>query len=207
MSAADRDGPATLPRRGRRALGSAPGAPKPLERVAIEPIGRPVAHRPGAERLIERDRRRVPVEHRPLHPPAAALHRQTAEAGQQGLTLFAFDRWRLAWDAADAATREAIRINTQLYDGIWDGMYMVLLVGFAIGNACLGSALIAAGGLARAVGGFMLAACALTVALFFNELKLPLLPAAVLDASYPAIQPLGRALIGVWLWRMSRAAP
>ena len=129
------------------------------------------------------------------------------EAGQQGLTLFAFDRWRLAWDAADAATREAIRINTQLYDGIWDGMYMVLLVGFAIGNACLGSALIAAGGLARAVGGFMLAACALTVALFFNELKLPLLPAAVLDASYPAIQPLGRALIGVWLWRMSRAAP
>lgn len=125
------------------------------------------------------------------------------EAGQQGLTLFAFDRWRLAWEGADAATREAIRINTQLYDGIWDGMYMVLLIGFAIGNACLGSALVAAGGLARLVGGFMLAAFALTLALFFNELGLPLLPEVVLDWSYPAIQPLGRALIGVWLWRMS----
>jgi hypothetical protein len=128
------------------------------------------------------------------------------EIGQQGLTLFAFDRWRLAWDGADAATREAIRINTHLYDGIWDGMYMVLLIGFAIGNACLGSALVAAGGLARAAGGFMLAACALTLALFFNELNLPLLPAAVLDWSYPAIQPLGRALIGVWLWRIARDA-
>jgi hypothetical protein len=128
------------------------------------------------------------------------------EAGQQGLTLFAFDRWRLAWDEADDAMRESIRINTLLYDGIWDGMYMVLLVGFAIGNACLGSAMIAAGGLARIAGGFMLAACVLTVALFFNELNLPLLPATLLDWSYPAIQPLGRALIGVWLWRMSTAA-
>jgi hypothetical protein len=125
------------------------------------------------------------------------------EAGQQGLTLFAFDRWRLAWDGADAVTREAIRINTLLYDGIWDGMYMVLLIGFAIGNACLGSALLAAGGLARVAGGFMLAACALTVALFLNQLNLLVLPAALLDWSYPAIQPLGRALIGVWLWRIA----
>ncbi len=127
------------------------------------------------------------------------------EAGQQGFTLFAFDRWRLAWDGADAVTREAIRINTMMYDGIWDGMYMVLLIGFAIGNACLGSALLAAGGLARAAGGFMLAACALTVALFLNELKLPVLPAGMLDWSYPAIQPLGRALIGAWLWRIASA--
>jgi hypothetical protein len=128
------------------------------------------------------------------------------EAGQQTLTLLAFDRWRLAWDTADEITRTAIRTNVALYDGIWDGMYMVLLIGFAIGNACLGSALVAAGGLARAAGGFMLAACALTLALFFNELNLPLLPAAVLDWSYPAIQPLGRALIGVWLWRIARDA-
>ena len=31
---------------------------------------------------------------------------------QQTLTLFAFDRWRVAYAAADEATRAAIRVNT-----------------------------------------------------------------------------------------------
>lgn len=123
------------------------------------------------------------------------------EAGQQTLTLFAFDRWRLAWEGADEAARAALRVNAVMYDGIWDGMYMLLLIGFAIGNACLGAALLQDAGFTRIVGGFLLAACALTVLLFLNELGVRLLPAAALDASYPLIQPLGRALVGIWLWR------
>jgi hypothetical protein len=123
------------------------------------------------------------------------------EASQQTLTLFAFDRWRLAWETADEATRAAIRVNALMYDGIWDGMYMLLLIAFAIGNACYGAALIRGHGLTRVIGGFLFAASALTVCLFLNELKLPVLPATLLDWSYPAIQPLGRFLIGLWLWR------
>jgi hypothetical protein len=123
------------------------------------------------------------------------------EAGQQTLTLFAFDRWRLAWETADEITRAAIRTNVALYDGIWDGMYMVLLIGFTIGNASLGMALLGGRGLARVAGGFMLAACALTIVLFAGELGLRLLPGSVTQWAYPAIQPLGRALLGVWLWR------
>ena len=125
------------------------------------------------------------------------------EAGQQVLTLFAFDRWRLAWDAADEITRATIRTSVALYDGIWDAMYMLLLIGFAIGNASLGTALLGGQGLARVVGGFMLAACALTAVLFAGELGLQLLPASVTQWSYPAIQPLGRALLGLWLWRQA----
>jgi hypothetical protein len=128
------------------------------------------------------------------------------EAGQQTLTLFAFDQWRAAWETADETTRAAIRVNAAMYDGIWDGMYMVLLIGFAIGNACIGAAMMGGQGLARVVGGFMLAACVLTVALFANECGLPLLPGVVLEWAYPAIQPLGRALIGVWLWRVAAEA-
>jgi hypothetical protein len=123
------------------------------------------------------------------------------EAGQQTLTLFAFDRWRLAWDGADEAARATLRINAVMYDGLWDGMYMLLLIGFAIGNACLGVAMLAGEGLARVVGGFLLAACALTVALFLGQIGIPLLPDVVFEWAYPAIQPLGRALIGLWLWR------
>lgn len=125
------------------------------------------------------------------------------EASQQTLTLFAFDRWRLAWDAADEATRAAIRVNAAMYDGIWDGMYMLLLIAFAIGNACFGAVLVRQHGLSRVVGGFLLAACLLTVVLFVNELGMPLLPEPVMHWSYPAIQPLGRLLIGLWLWRVA----
>jgi hypothetical protein len=126
------------------------------------------------------------------------------EAGQQTLTLFAFDKWRAAWEAADQTTRATIQVNATMYDGIWDGMYALLLIGFAIGNACLATALLGEPGLARVVGALMLAAVALTAALFFGELGIRLLPATALDGAYPAIQPLGRALIGVWLWRQGR---
>ena len=127
------------------------------------------------------------------------------EASQQTLTLFAFDRWRVAYAAADEVTRATIRINAAMYDGIWDGMYMLLLIAFAIGNACYGAALISKPGLARVVGGFMLAACVLTILLFLNELGVSLLPEPVLKWIYPAIQPLGRLLIGIWLWQFAAA--
>jgi hypothetical protein len=82
------------------------------------------------------------------------------EAGQQTLTLFAFDRWRVAWTGADETLREAIRVNALMYDGIRDAM---------------------------------------------GQIGVTLLPQPVLDWAYPAIQPLGRLAIGVWLWRVAGA--
>jgi hypothetical protein len=122
------------------------------------------------------------------------------EAGQQTLTLFAFDPWREAYATADAATREAIRLRTDIYDGIWNGMYVLLLIGFAIGNLCFGIAMVRANDFTRIVGLFFLAGFALTATNFAGEFGFVLPPP--LDAwSYPAIQPLGRVLVGVWLWR------
>ncbi len=129
------------------------------------------------------------------------------EASQQTLTLFAFDRWRVAWNAADETARATIRINAAMYDGIWDGMYVLILIAFAVGNACFGAALIRGDGLERAVAGFLFAATALTLVLLVREIGAPLVPESVLKWSYPAIQPLGRTLIGVWLWRSATAIP
>lgn len=128
------------------------------------------------------------------------------EAGQQTLTLFAFDKWRLAYATADETMRAAIRVQTQMYDGLWDAMYFLLLIGFTIGNASLGYVLIKRSGLTRVVGGFFMAATALTLTLIARELGWPTLPEPLATWAYPAIQPLGRLLIGIWLWRSSDEA-
>lgn len=125
------------------------------------------------------------------------------EAAQQGLTLYAFDKWRVAFATADEATRAQIRTLTMMYDGLWDGMYFVLLIGFAIGNLCFGVALVPLEGLGRVVGVFFIAAFVLTSSLIWRELGWGALPEPLASWSYPAIQPLGRTLIGLWLWRVA----
>lgn len=125
------------------------------------------------------------------------------EAGQQTLTLFAFDRWRAAWLTGDELMRTHLPTLTVLYDGLWDAMYFLLLIGFAIGNASLGAALIRERGLTRIVGAFLFAAFALTFTNIAGELRWFTLPEWLATWSYPAIQPLGRALLGVWLWKMA----
>ena len=128
------------------------------------------------------------------------------EAAQQTMTLFAFDKWRVAFAAADAATRAEIRTLTTMYDGLWDGMYFLILVGFAVGNFCLSVVLFHLPGLSRVVGCFMFAAVLLTLTLIAREIGWFSLPEPLATWSYPAIQPLGRVLIGVWLWKMSNEA-
>src|SRR5581483_4462226 len=45
------------------------------ERLARQPARNPLLHQPRASALVEVDRRLVPVEHLPLHPPAALAYR------------------------------------------------------------------------------------------------------------------------------------
>lgn len=123
------------------------------------------------------------------------------EAAQQTMTLFAFDAWRAAYAAADELTRSQIRVNTQMYDGLWNAMYFLLLLGFAIGNACFGFALLRGSKLSKLTGAFLLAAFALTLTNIASEFQWTLMPPALSAWAYPAIQPLGRLVIAVWLWR------
>ena len=127
------------------------------------------------------------------------------EALQQTMTLFAFDKWRAAYFAADEATRAIIRTNAVMYDGLWDAFYFLLLLGFSIGNLALGIGLARAGqGVTRIVGFFFIAAVALTLTNITGELQWGTLPEPLASWSYPAIQPLGRTLIGLWLWTAAR---
>src|SRR5262245_10669275 len=133
------------------------------------------------------------------------------EAAQQALTKVALDRtWRAAWPAADEPARELIRQHVAFFDVTWDAMFLLLLLGFLAGNVLLGVAVrqtargdAAATGrgstLATWVTGVLWAAAALTFLILLPELGGPTVSGT--DWLYPLIQPAGRTLIGVWLWR------
>lgn len=124
------------------------------------------------------------------------------EAGQQALTLFAFNPWRVAWLAGDPAVRATMETRTAMYDGLWNAMYFLLIVGFFVGNSLYAAALLRRTGLSRVVGAFYAAAALLTLQIIVVEVGgAQLLPDAIDFWLYPLIQPLARTLIGVWLWR------
>jgi len=100
--------------------------------------------------------------------------------------------------------RATIELRTALYDGIWDAAYALLLIGFIIGNALLAACVWRfPDRLSRIVAGFFGAAVLLSLSNFSGEIGGPALPASVAELAYPAIQPLARLLIGVWLFRVA----
>jgi hypothetical protein len=123
------------------------------------------------------------------------------EAGQQALTIFAFNPWRLDWLAGEPAVRATMEVRTAMYDGVWNAMYFLVLVAFLIANSLYALALCRRRGLSRVVGVLYAAAAALTLQIIVVEVGGgQLLPEAVEFWVYPLIQPLARTLIGVWLW-------
>lgn len=124
------------------------------------------------------------------------------EAGQQAMTIFAFNPWRVAWLAGDHLVQATMEARTAFYDGLWNAMYFLLLVGFLVANSLFAVAMPRSSGLSRAVGILYAAAAVLTLQIIVVEVGGPqLLPDALDFWVYPLIQPLARSLIGVWLWR------
>src|SRR3989442_10241831 len=73
------------PRYSDRLLAKLAAPREPAQRRAGEPREDPLLREAGAEPPVEADRRRVPVEHRPLHAPTAAPHGDPRQRAQEGL--------------------------------------------------------------------------------------------------------------------------
>lgn len=126
------------------------------------------------------------------------------EAGQQSLTLFAFDDWRRAWLAGDAGVRATMEHRAVIYDGLWEAAYSLLLVGIIIGSTLFSAILLRMGDtLSRVVGAFFAAAAIQSIFIFSGEVGGPVLPESIGFWIYPATQPIARTLIGVWLLRVA----
>jgi hypothetical protein len=126
------------------------------------------------------------------------------EAGQQTLTLFAFDDWRRAWLAGDPAVRATMELRAAIYDGLWDAAYSLLLIGIILGSAFFCAMLLKfRDGLSRTVGILFGANVFLSLTFLSGEVGGPTLPPGISFWIYPALQPLARVLIGLWLFRIA----
>jgi hypothetical protein len=124
------------------------------------------------------------------------------EAIQQGLTLVAFDRiWRPAFLTGTPEQRETIAVQVATYDVLWDSLFFVLVLGFALGSLLYGSVLVRGAGLQRIVGALYLVIAASSFYTTAVDWGAPPLPGILDDWLYPVVQPIARALIGVWLWQ------
>jgi hypothetical protein len=124
------------------------------------------------------------------------------EALQQALSIVALNwTWRGTYAAADEATQALFRSHMSMFEGLWDGMYFLLLTGFLLGSLFMGLALLRGRGLTLVIGALFLVISALTVLTFMAGYNGPAWAGEISGLVYPFIQPALRALIGVWILR------
>jgi len=114
--------------------------------------------------------------------------------------------WRSHFDAADPATRAALKSNLTGFAEVWNAMFFVILMSFLLGTTLLGLAAVGGAGLERWVGILLLLAAPLTVVITLSEYAGMTFLERAVTWSYPVLQPVGRAMMGVWLWRKSAMA-
>src|SRR5579862_149674 len=78
----------------------------PVDFFLRQPIHRPLIHRHRPQRLIKLNRRLVPIQHRPLHPPAPAFLRYLDHVNQQ--------RFSKAFPAMLDIDKQILKINPRL---------------------------------------------------------------------------------------------
>jgi hypothetical protein len=124
------------------------------------------------------------------------------EAIQQAFILVAFDPWRLAWIAGDPQVRADMPLRVALYEGVWNALYIVILVAIILGSVCFARLCWRSDALSRAISVLYFLVVPLSCYFFFTSVGgREFLPEAFVFWFYPLTQPLARTLIGVWLWR------
>lgn len=126
-----------------------------------------------------------------------------SEAAQQALTLIANNAtWKAGFAAAtNEATKTVLRNQITAFMAIWDGLFFLLLWGFAIANLCYSITLWKSRGLEKVLSIMFFLASFMTVSsILTNYFGMTWLD-SVMEWLYPPVQPLARTLIGVWLWK------
>ena len=123
------------------------------------------------------------------------------------VNLFALNgTWRASYAAADPGVRASLAATMRAWSAVWDALFFVLLVAFLLGTLCFGLAAAGGRGLERVVGWLFLLAVPLTAAILADGYFGVVTAGALVSWTYPLLQPVSRALLGVWMWRSARDA-
>lgn len=115
--------------------------------------------------------------------------------------LFAVNRlWRAQYAASTPEVQEQLRALLLGFEGVWDALFFLLLVGFLLGTTFYGVAALRGAGLERWVGYLFLLAAPLTVGIMIGGYTSLRVFDGFVAWVYPVLQPVSRALLGVWLW-------
>jgi hypothetical protein len=127
----------------------------------------------------------------------------SVESVQQCLTLVALNwTWRAMYLATtDAATRRTLRSHIEAFDAVWDGLFFFLLLAFIVANVLFAVATRGGRGLQRTVSIFFVLGAGLGVTSLLTSFGGGRIAPSVMGALYPAIQPAGRFLTGLWVLR------
>lgn len=124
------------------------------------------------------------------------------------INLFAVNgAWRPAYLAADPATQMSLKATLTAWSAIWDAMFFLLLVAFALGSAAFGAAGLRQPGLGKWIGILFLLAVPLTLIIIAGGYFGIEFANALVEVIYPILQPVSRAALALWLWRSSFVEP
>jgi hypothetical protein len=129
------------------------------------------------------------------------------EGVQQSLILVALNwRWRTMFLSGSESTRTALAPLITGFDAMSDGLFFFLVLAFVVANFLFCAATWSGAPLQRLIAVFFALAAGLGVLSFSTRYGGGIVPAGAMDLAYPLIQPAGRFLTGVWLWRAAQAA-
>ena len=116
--------------------------------------------------------------------------------------IFAVNRtWRAQFATTAPEVQEQLRALILGFQGVWDALFFLLLVGFLLGTTFFGAAAVRGTGLERWVGYLFLLATPLTIGILIGGYTSLTAFDGVVAWVYPVLQPVSRALLGVWIWR------
>ena len=112
--------------------------------------------------------------------------------------------WRKAYPNADEAVQALLQQNIDLFMQWWDALFFVLLVFFFLGTLFYGLGTWQGKGLEKVISVLFLFGVPLTIFITISGYTSIAWPGIVAGVVYPVLQPVSRALLGVWLWSRSR---
>ena len=106
--------------------------------------------------------------------------------------------WRGAYSAADEAERQLILSSLHTFQGIWNGLFFVILWTFLIATLAYAVALFRGGIMQKVLAALFFLAGPLTLIIMADRYFGASLSHWI-EWSYPILQPVSRALLGIWL--------